>query len=93
MHGVDNITHHEVGRIVENVYPSLNINKFNADSLYGTLDYHLLKTIWDSSTLGDYDYKLHKFDCDDFAVCMKDAVSKYTPMIKQRQTIGKAFVG
>ena len=53
---------------------------FKADSLYGTLDYHLLKTIWDSSTLGDYDYKLHvhKFDCDDFAVCMKDTVSKYS---------------
>ena len=63
---------------MENAYPSLNINRFKADSLYGTLDYHLLKTIWDSSTLSDYDYKLHKFDCDDFAVCMKDAVSKYS---------------
>ena len=44
---------HEVGRIVENAYPSLNINRFKADSLYGTLDYCLLKTIWDSSTLGE----------------------------------------
>ena len=48
----------EVGRIVENAYPSLNINRFKADSLYGTLDYNLLKVIWDSSTLGDYDYKV-----------------------------------
>ena len=63
---------------MENPYPSLNIYRFKADSLYVTLEYHLLKTIWDSSTLGDYDYKLHKFDCDDFAVCMKDAVSKYS---------------
>ena len=37
---VDYFTHHEVGRIVENAYPSLNINRFKADSLYGTLDYH-----------------------------------------------------
>ena len=36
--GVDYFTHHEVGRIVENTYPSLNINRFKADSLYGTLD-------------------------------------------------------
>ena len=63
---------------MENAYPSLNINRLKADSLYGILDYHLLKTIWDSSTLGDYDYKLHKFDCNDCAVCMKDAVSKYS---------------
>ncbi|XP_065896143.1 glutathione synthetase-like [Dysidea avara] len=51
--GVDYFTYHEVGRIVENAYSSLNINRFKANSLYGTLDYHLLKTIWDSSTLGE----------------------------------------
>ena len=55
---------------MENASPSLNINRFKADSLYGTLDYHLLKTVCDSSTLDDYDYKLHKFVCDNFAVCM-----------------------
>ena len=59
LEGVDYFTHHEVGRIVESAYPSLNINRFKADSLYGTLDYHLLKTTWDSSTLGDYGYKLY----------------------------------
>ena len=76
---------------MENAYPSLNINRFKADSLYGTLDYHLLKAIWDSSTLGDYDYKLYKFDCDDFAVYMKNAVSKYSND-QTSQTIGEAFV-
>ena len=76
--GVDYFTNHEVGRIVENAYPSLNIHIFKADPSYGTLDYYLLKTIWDSTKLGDYDYKNQKFDCDDFAVCMKDAVSKYS---------------
>ena len=35
-------TSHEIGIIVENAYPSLNINKFKANSLYGTLDYHHL---------------------------------------------------
>ena len=48
--GVGYFTHHEVGRTVENACSSLNINRF---SLHGTLDYHLLKTIWDSSTLGE----------------------------------------
>jgi len=71
-------THHEVGKIIEDTYPSLMINIFKADSLYGTLDFNLLNTIWDSSKLGDYDYKQQKFNCDDFAVCMKDAVSKYS---------------
>ena len=97
--GVDYFTHHEVRRIVENTYPSLNISRFKAtlfiwntrlsSSKDQRLQHILLSdlqcckvlitiTIWDSSTLGDYDYKPHKFDCDDFAVCMKDAVSKYS---------------
>ena len=79
---------HEIGRIVENAYPSLNINRFKAVSLWN----HLLKTLWDSSTLGDYDYRLHKFDCDDFAVCMKDAVSKYSHD-QTKQDNREAFVG
>jgi len=76
--GVDYFTNHEVSKIIEDTYPSLTINMFKGDSLYGTLDFNLLKTIWDSSKLGDYNYKPQKFDCDDFAVCMKDAVSKYS---------------
>ena len=40
--GVGCFTSHKIGIIVENAYPSLNINRFKADSLYGTLDYHLL---------------------------------------------------
>ena len=40
--GVGCFTSHEIGIILENAYPSLNINRFKADSLYGTLDYHLL---------------------------------------------------
>ena len=40
--GVGCFISHVIGIIVENAYPSLNINRFKADSLYGTLDYHLL---------------------------------------------------
>ena len=64
---------------MENAYPSLNINRFKADSLYGTLDYHLLKTIWDSHQHWvNMTTNYTSFDCDDFAFCMKDVVSKYS---------------
>ena len=44
-------------------------------SLWNAAQY--LKTTCDSSILGDFDHILHKFDCDDFSVCMMDALSKY----------------
>jgi len=77
MYGVDYFKHHEIGRIVENAYISQPQHQQvqRRLSLWNTAQY--LKTTCDSSILGYFDHILHKFNCNDFAVCMKDAFSKY----------------
>ena len=78
--GVDYYTGTEVERIIHGVYPGVVINFYQSDLNYGSLqlDYNLLYDIWDISKLGDYRWTQHKFDCDDFAVCLKGEVSKYS---------------
>ena len=78
MVGVDYYTRTEVSRIIQDVYPGVAINFYQSDENYGSLDYDLLRGIWNDSGLRDYRWTAEKFDCDDFAVCMKAAVSKYS---------------
>ena len=78
MVGVDYYTSAEVERIINEVYPSATINFYQSDARHGSLYYGLLNDIWKSSELDKYQRKGEKFDCDDFAVCMKAEVSKYS---------------
>ena len=75
--GVDHFTFTEVKDIIQAIYPNFD-NIYMSDANYGSLDYNLLHGIWMDSKLGDYQPIEHKFDCDDFAVCMKGEVSKYS---------------
>ena len=78
MVGVDYYTRTEVSRIIRDVYPDVAINCYQSDENYGSLDYDLLRGIWNDSGLRNYRRTPEKFDYDDFAVCMKAAVSKYS---------------
>ena len=78
MVGVDYYTGAEVERIVHGVYAGVAINFYQSDPKYGSLVYDLLHSIWNDSNVGDYQWTQHKFDCDDFAICLKGAVSKYS---------------
>ena len=78
MVGVDYYTGAEVERIIHAVYPGVAINFYQADPKYGSLDYDLLRGIWNDSGLGNYRWTEHKFDCDDFAVCLKAEASKHS---------------
>ena len=78
MVGVDYYTGAEVERIIHNVYPGVSIKFYQSDPKYGSLDYDLLHSIWEDSKLDNYHWTQHKFDCDDFAICMKGEVSKYS---------------
>ena len=78
MVGVDYYTQGEVERIIRDVYPGVAINFYQSDGSYGSLDYDLLHGIWNNSGLANYQWKAEKFDCDDFAICMKAEASKYS---------------
>ena len=78
MVGVDHYTRADIRRIVTNAFPGTHINFFHSDRNYGSLTYEILHGIWNDSGLGNYQGKQQKFDCDDFSVCMKAAVSKYS---------------
>lgn len=78
MVGVDYYSGKEVERIIYGVYPDITIKFYQADPKYGSLDYDLLFDIWKDSGLGNYRWKANKFDCDDFAVCLKGEVAKYS---------------
>ena len=78
MVGVDHFTGQEVENVIHGIYPGVAITYYKSDPHFGTLDYNLLRGIWDRSGLGSYQWKEHKFDCDDFAVIMKGEVAKYS---------------
>ena len=75
--GVDYYIDTEVEDIIHEVYPQAVVSIYEEES-YGTLDYDLLHGIWKDSKVGDYKWSHHKFGFDDFAVCLKAAVSKYS---------------
>lgn len=77
MVGVDWYTAREVQDILQNKYPGVQIKFYPGDRKYVQMEYSTLKSIWDSSGLKNYNYTVAKFDCDDFAVCYKAAVSKW----------------
>ena len=82
MVGVDYYTAEEVKDIINSVYGEncdVTINYYLEDAKYRSLDYDDLHDIWKDSKLGDdYKWTNHKFDSNDFAVCMKAEVSKYS---------------
>ena len=78
MVGVDYYTGPEIERIFTRTFPCVPIKFYQSDHHYGSLDYNLLHGIWNDSTLANYQWKEEKFDYDDFAVCMKAEVSKYS---------------
>ena len=78
MVGVDCYTVGEIEQICNHAFPDLSINFHQTDHRYGSLDYNLLHGIWNDSKLVNYKGKKEKFDDDDFAVCMKAEVSKYS---------------
>ena len=67
MVGVDFYTGEEFKHIIHGVFSGIAIT----DPRYGSLDYDLLWGIWNDSVLGNYNWTMHKFDCDDFTVCLK----------------------
>ena len=87
--GVDFYTGQEVKNIINQTYPSLNV-QYYADLHYMALDMEDLHGIWNESKLdqskwNSYRWKHEKFDCDDFAVCLKAQVAKYS----YNQSVGK----
>jgi hypothetical protein len=88
--GISALTSTEVTNIVNNVYSSININKFNkyldTDRIYQTLDTSTVTTIWKKGDLKNYTWTREKFDCDDFAVCFKAQVSRW--IYTQQQPTG-----
>ena len=76
--GVDYYDKHEVTDIVNRVFPGIYISFYHSDYLYASLDFDTLHGIWDDSGLRNYRYIPSKFDCDDFAVCLKAQASKYS---------------
>ena len=78
MVGVDYYTGPEIERIFNRTFPCVPIKFYQSDYHYGSLDYNLLHGIWNDSMLANYQWTAEKFDCDDFAVCMKAEVSKYS---------------
>ena len=77
MVGVDYYNESDVQRIIHGVYPSLTINFYQEED-YGSLEYEAMYDIWKNSKVDDYKYKPSKFDYNDYAVCMKTEVSKYS---------------
>ena len=88
--GVDYYTGQEIRKIMNQTYPNLNV-QYYADLHYMALDLEDLCRIWknesalDQSSLGSYRWKRERFDCDDFAVCLKAQVAKYS----YNQSFGK----
>ena len=88
--GVDYYTGREIKKIMNETYPNLNV-QYYADLHYMALDLEGLQNIWknestlDQSCLGSYRWKHERFDCDDFAVCLKAQVAKYS----YNQSFGK----
>ena len=87
--GVDFYTGQEVKNIINQTYPSLKV-QYYADLHYMALDMEDLRGIWDESKLdqskwNSYRWKHERFDCDDFAVCLKAQVAKYS----YNQSVGK----
>ena len=78
MVGVDYYTGGEIESIFNHTFPNVPIKFYQLHHQYGSLDYNLLHSIWSDSKLADYKWKKEKFDDDDFAVCMKAEVSKYS---------------
>ena len=78
MVGVDYYTVKEIKQICNHAFPNLSIMFHQSEKHYGSLDYNLLYSIWNDSKLANYEEKKEKFDDDDFAVCMKAEVSKYS---------------
>lgn len=78
MVGVDYYTFKEIEQIFNHAFPKLTIRFHQSEQHYGSLDYNLLYGIWNDSKLANYEGKKEKFDDDDFAVCMKAEVSKYS---------------
>ena len=77
--GVDSFTGKEVESIICKVYPDIFIKFYQANPTYTSLlDYNLLLAIWKDSGLGAYHWSKEKFDCDDFAICLKGEVAKYS---------------
>ena len=78
MIGMDYYVNAEIEHIITAIYPGLQIAFYNMDREYGTLDYDILLGIWNDSGLGNYQIAREKFDGDDYAICMKAAVAKYS---------------
>ena len=87
--GVDFYTGQEVKSIINQTYPSLNV-QYYADLHYMALDMEDIHAIWNESKLDQskwdsYRWKHERFDCDDFAICLKAQVAKYS----YNQSVGK----
>tara|TARA_A100000171_G_C2107750_1_gene133268 strand:- start:340 stop:1233 length:894 start_codon:yes stop_codon:yes gene_type:complete len=73
------ITGNEIIDILENTFnmPENEIIAFNNDDDYCMIDESQAVAIWNDSGLSDYKYSDPKFDCDDFAFCMRGEASKW----------------
>ena len=83
--GVDSYIGSEIKAIINKIYPDLNVAFYLADMNYMAMDMDRMHKIWVGSRLGDYKWTKEKFDCDDFSVCMKAQVAKYS----YNQLVGK----
>ena len=86
MIGVDYFTVVEIHAAIFSTYPTVTIQMFMSGHYHGSLDYDLLHRIWSNSNLGRLQPTLHKFDSEDFAVCMKGKCPNIRT-IKQGQLI------
>lgn len=76
--GMALFTSTEVENIICKKYPDLSIKFYQADPTYGSLEYCLLLDIWKEAGLSPYQFSKDKFDSDDYAICLKAEVAKYS---------------
>lgn len=92
------ITSDSLENIIRNYYTRTTFDLFSVDKKYHLLTIDEVNKVYIDSNLNtQYRYKSEKFDCDDFAICLKAEVSKwmYTKDLTSKDgseiTAGAAF--
>lgn len=68
----------EIREIINKTWPHLTVAFYEADLHYMPMDMQQLHSVWVNSKLGNFNWTKEKFDCDDFAVCLKAEMAKYS---------------